>query len=1328
MNRHKIHRPTLRWVCSLQIMVFVAGTVQQALAAAQRPADRWEELFRNPPASTRPWCYWYWISDNISTAGILRDLEAMQRVGIGAALIGHIYLSDSTPGDVPLFSDAWWTAIRHALREADRFGIELGLFNCPGWSQSGGPWNPPERSMRRITYAETRIVGPGPVAVRLPVPADPPYQDLAVLAIPDPEEPVLATWNPTVITRPVVQEVHRLWDAQHETALQLPRTVDIEFSFPRATVLGSLTLYPTATEFRTEIAVFTGHSSDQLREVRRVVVDRRKLQTIVGYWPFGPVTLTWAPTTATTVRVAIRTLDGNLTASELTLSGRPVVEYFVEKQLAKMCPDALPTWDGYRWPPPPTEAADSWRLLPEQVLNLTSNFQADGVLHWVAPTGGWRVLRFGWTSTGVSNHPASPQGTGLEVDKLDRHHVAHHFDSFIGEVLRRIPPHERRALKYVVADSYETGAQNWTDDLRERFRRDLGYDPLPWWPALAGYPVGSLELSDRFLWDLRRWVADQIAREYVGGLRQMCEQHGLQLWLENYGHWGFPSEFLLYGKYAHMLGGEFWVPWRRRADELRAASSAGHIYSHRRISAEAFTSARPFEFAPADLQPVGDWVLTQGINHWVLHVVLHQPWDDRRPGVSAWFGTEFNRHTPWFSMAAPFVEYFRRSQALLQEGWPATDLAYFIGEDAPVMTGITEPPPPEGYDYDFVNADVILHHFTIRNGRWTLPNGHSYALLVLPPSDAMRPQVLQRIRDLVRQGGVLYGPPPRRSPSLQNYPAADAEVRTLAVELWGNTPSSGSTARVARSVGRGRVFYGGSLQDILSQIHARPVVRDLNGLDWAARRSPEGSIVFLVNTAHRTTHAAPWFPVRGLTPEIWDPLTGQRGVAPVVRHEADGVRVGLALPPHSSVLVVFRTHATPSARSAVTLTHDGRQLLTADPSRIERSSIPFDPVRVAGTFTYEVWAEPHACIQLPVAPTTRGTFLHLTNNWVLYPEHGGRFGDPDTEAGVGLSIGRNGIAVYEHGANYFVPTLVYAIEVTGRSHVVVVYDSGRPHLYLDGKKVASGIPSARNAHPSVGVPTAPPPFFAGHANSIHVWPAALDASEIEQRAAREPMAISEDAVRYFPHAQPAGTWVAVFPGRYELETSEDRTLSCIVPELPVAKLDGPWSVEFPAGSGAPRSCTWTSLLPLNEHTNAAVRYFAGTLTYRHTLIWTGAHEWVELDLGDLRDTAEVRLNDQPLGIVWKPPYRLDVTRAIRSGTNELVVTVAVGWRNRILGHLRYPQGLPDAGPDAQPVFLTATPRGWKPDAPLSPAGLIGPVLLRGGQVLRFDSAAQRPRP
>ena len=191
---------------------------------------------------------------------------------------------------------------------------------------------------------------------------------------------------------------------------------------------------------------------------------------------------------------------------------------------------------------------------PDEVIDLSNKLDKNGMLNWDAPAGDWTIMRMGMTPTGTKNAPAAPQGAGYEIDKMNSDLAQYHFDNFVGELLKRIPEESKSAFKYVVADSYEQGSQNWTDGYEVKFKEKYGYDPVPFLPVLSGRIVGSVEVSERFLWDLRRSVADDVAYEYVGGLRKASNKHNLKVWLENYGHWGFPGEFMMYGGQSDLIG------------------------------------------------------------------------------------------------------------------------------------------------------------------------------------------------------------------------------------------------------------------------------------------------------------------------------------------------------------------------------------------------------------------------------------------------------------------------------------------------------------------------------------------------------------------------------------------------------------------------------------------------------------------------------------------------------------------------------------------------------------------------------------------------------
>lgn len=864
-----------------------------AAVAAQHASV--QKSFSAPPDSIKPSVYWYWMSDNISEEGVKKDLSAMAEAGIGRAFIGNIgYEPKIVPyGKVKLFSDEWMKITRTAIRTATEKGIEIGLFNSPGWSQSGGPWIQPSQSMRYLAGETLRVKGPRKISLQIPAPGDD-FQDVAVIAFPAPAEDADDISKHQLKITPALQQ---LVDGDIRTGPDSVGNMNIDMEVPENFTARSLVLHINRP-YRSDVELQVREGASW-RTVTKFLFDRSNAMPQVGFRPYAPVSVAFPAVTGKAFRLVLsNSSPAGLT--EIRLSGAAMVERYEEKQLAKMFQTPLPLWNEYQWPQQAEPENNSLVIDPAKVRNISSFLGKDGTLNWDVPAGEWVIMRYGMLPTGVQNAPAPPEGTGLEIDKINRAAMQHHYDAFVGKIFNSLAPEERKALKWVVADSYETGSQNWTDGMEKAFHQRYGYDPLPWLPVLSGRIVGTAEQSNRFLWDLRRLVADRVAYEYVGGLRDVSHRDGLKLWLENYGHWGFPAEFLQYGGQADEIGGEFWNEGNLGDIECKAASSAAHIYGKNRVAAESFTAGgQAYVRYPALLKRRGDWSFTEGINHTLLHVFITQPYEDRNPGVAANFGTEFNRKNTWFSMGKAFFDYIRRCNFLLQQGKPVNDIAYFIGEDAPKMTGIRDPELPAGYSYDYINAEAILQRLSVKNGRLTLPDGMSYRLLVLPKLKTMRPEVLQKISELVKQGAVVLGPAPERSPSLENYPAADRNIHSLATAMWKN-----------RKYGNGYILSGMSMEEALAFIRLSPDVK-LEGKDvlYTHRAAKDADYYFLTNQTDKTIQIKPAFRIKGKQPEWWDAVTGKVRDLPEFTADANSTTVPLQLEAYESGFMIFRKPA-----------------------------------------------------------------------------------------------------------------------------------------------------------------------------------------------------------------------------------------------------------------------------------------------------------------------------------------------------------------------------------------------------------------------------------
>ncbi|MBC5646353.1 glycoside hydrolase family 2 [Parabacteroides sp. BX2] len=847
-----------------------------------------EQGFRSIPDSVQTGVYWYWISDNISKEGVERDLEAMKVAGINRAFIGNIGIDGIPYGDHKLLSSEWWEVLHAALKKATELNIEIGIFNSPGWSQSGGPWVKSSQAMRYLASSDTIVAGPGRMQLTLPsVGKD--EQDVCVIAYPASDKPV----------------AEKSWTINKKSG-QSSSSVLV---FDKEATVRTL-IYRVNTPFKTTAKLWVKKGGKE-ELLRQFVIDRSNPALNVGFVPYAPVVISLPETSASQFRLEMS--EEGEAAGNVTFTSSPMMERYPEKSLAKMFQTPLPMWDDYLWEKQPAVSDASLMVSPDAIKNVTE-FSKNGVLDWEVPEGKWVIRRMAMLPTGVTNSPAAPEATGPEIDKMSKKHVAFHFDAFIGDILKRIPEADRKTFKVVVQDSYETGGQNWTDDMISVFKERYGYDPVPYLPVLEGTVVGNPDISDRFLWDLRRLIADRVSYDYVGGLRDVCHQHGLTTWLENYGHWGFPGEFLQYGGQSDEIAGEFWSEGSLGDIENRAASSCGHIYGKRRVWAESFTSGGPaFGRYPYQMKQRGDRFFTEGINSSLLHVYIHQPFEDREPGLDAWFGNEFNRKNTWFSQMDVFTGYLKRCNFMLQRGDYVADVAYFIGEDAPKMTGICTPELPAGYSFDYINGEVLLQRASVEDGRIVLPSGMKYRLLVLPQLETMRPEILQKIKELLQAGACVIGPAPKYSPSLSDYPAADRKVQALASELWGDQTES------VRTIGKGRLFMPAtSLQPVLEALNVKPDMRVNSGTPvlFIHRATDEGDIYFISNQSENPVDINPSFRVAGKLPELWNPLTAEIRLLPEFTC-ADGVTtVPVRLEGFESSFIIFRKKGTPSKTTA----------------------------------------------------------------------------------------------------------------------------------------------------------------------------------------------------------------------------------------------------------------------------------------------------------------------------------------------------------------------------------------------------------------------------
>jgi hypothetical protein len=890
----------------------------------------------------------------------------------------------------------WKDAFRYAVEMADRLGLEMAIASSPGWSETGGPWVKPEQAMKKLVWSQVRIQGGTKFAGVLPKPpsvtgpfqnvphreeipglgtsaAPPPeyYGDTAVVAYRLPAAGSQSQPAATVTSSGGPIDPGLLSDGDLTKGVKIAIGADggwLQLQYSAPLTIQAVTLARPATGMFMSGAALTFRleSSDDGQSFRTVadLPSTRVAQQTVSFPPvrarYFRLRIQSAPAAgmfggfepAPGVDLGVfGALAGGgarreAEVNEFVLHTDPRVHRFEEKAGFGLVPDY------YAIATPSGDARDA--VNPAEVVDLTGRMKPDGSLEWTPPDGRWVVLRLGYSLTGTTNHPATAEATGLEVDKLDRLAVKSYIDTYLGTYLETVGPQMmgRHGIRALLTDSIEVGAYNWTPDLPAQFKRLRGYDPGPFLPALTGVVVGSAERSDQFLWDFRRTLAELTAQSHYGQIAASAHERGLTYYGESLeGTRVSIGDDMEMRQNADIPMSAMWTyspakgPRSNYVVDILGAASVAHIYGQNLVAAESMTSALvPWGFSPRILKPIIDMEFSLGVNRPVIHTSVHQPLADKKPGLTLMiFGQYFNRNETWAEQAAPWVTYIARNAHMLQQGKFAADVAYFYGEEAPLSglygEGSALPKDlPAGCGFDFVNSDVILHQLSAANGAIETGSGMRYRVLYLGGSSRrMTLPVLRKIRDLVNAGAVVVGGRPTGSPSMADDPA---EFAAIADALWGGR------------TGKGRVIAGADVNQALGSLGA---VRDFDYDEAGAerdvmfvhRRLPDGEIYFLSNKSEhpQTIHAA--FRVSGKRPELWHADSGT--TEPVSYNIDNGrTRVLLRLDGNESVFVVFRSptsapSGTVPARSEKTLTRlDGTWEVRFAPNPGAPATVAFD--------------------------------------------------------------------------------------------------------------------------------------------------------------------------------------------------------------------------------------------------------------------------------------------------------------------------------------------------------------------------------------------------
>jgi len=931
MKKHFKNNPK-RFVILSILLLSLAG---MALVTCKSPSTEaivdFENGFLNPPQNSKPRIWWHWMNGNITREGIKADLEWLNRVGFGG--FQSFDAGMATPQIVEkrliYMTPEWKDAFFYTTKLADSLGFEMSIAGSPGWSESGGPWVKPAQAMKKLVWSEIRIKGVHPFTGTLTKPPTSTgtfqniangeskkeyYADAAVVAYRVPENDIpISELKPKVTSSSGKFDITVLSDGDLAKTKFLPATPPsdkswIQFEFSKPETFQSITVVVGGNRGRSNQALEISDDGLQFKTVLDIKSGRAPQNTI-----------TFSPTTARYFRVTFTTLATQATPvgiqiAELVLHSVARVNRFEEKAAFSTATDLATALT------PTINAAEA--ISKADVVDLTSKMQPDGTLNWTPPAGRWIVLRLGYSLTGKTNHPASPEATGLEVDKLNADYVKAYLNNYLDQYKDATGGlMGQKGLQYVIFDSWEAGVQNWTDKMITEFNTRRGYDIIPWLPVLTGHIVESAEASDQFLWDFRKTIADLTAENHYDQLTTLLHERGMGSYIEAHeGGRALIADGMEVKRKADIPMSALWTPNTvvggkirtvYKAD-VRESASVAHIYGQNLVAAESMTSVgSPWAWSPESLKPTADMEFANGVNRIVQSVSVHSPSNDKIPGLSLGpYGLWTNRHDTWAEQAKPWLTYLARSSYMLQQGKFISDVAYFYGEDNNItaLFGNKLPDVPSSYNYDFVNADIVVNVLSVNKGQIITPSGMSYRVLALDAnSKYMSLPVLLKISTMVKAGAVIVGEKPVGTPSLSDD---QAEFKTIVNELWTNEKGE-------NSIGKGKVYAGQTIAEVLTSLKITPDFeytkpQSNTELLFVHRKLDDIDIYWVNNRNNRVEDIETTFRVNGKAAEIWHPETGL--IEEASYNIAEGrTTVPLRMEPNDAVFVVFRKKAKGSS-------------------------------------------------------------------------------------------------------------------------------------------------------------------------------------------------------------------------------------------------------------------------------------------------------------------------------------------------------------------------------------------------------------------------------
>lgn len=929
-----------------------------------RQSSSLEKDFLNPPDTARPWIFWYWINGAVTKEGITADLEAMKEIGLEGACLMPIRDSSRVqymPNTVLQLSEQWWTMLQFAMEEADRLNLKLGMHISDGFALAGGPWITPEMSMQKVVYSETLTEGGLIENLRLKQPETPLdyYRDIAVYALPAPDMASSASLQPKVSSS-LQEDLSFLLDGSGRFKAKDPCW--IQYSFDKPFTARSLTIVTKGNNFQAHrLRVAVSEDGKNFRDLKQLRPARRGWQdtdadatyalpeTTAGYFRFY-----WSPegTEPAAEDIDAAKWKPELSLTQIKLNSRPLIENFEGKS-------------GVVWRLSQRNTDKELSLAncvqPENIINISDKMDESGLISQVdLPSGRWLILRMGHTSTAHENETGGG-ARGLECDKFNPEAVKLQFDNWFGAAFQHIDKKLlSRVLTNMHSDSWECGSQNWTARFAEEFQARRSYDLLPFLPLYAGIPIGSAELSESVLLDIRLTITELINEVFFKTMHDLAREHNCVFSSECVSP-TMLSDGMLHYQNVDLPMAEYWFdsPTHDKPNDMADAISAAHIYGKNIVQAEAFTQLRgEWNEHPRMIKTLGDFNMAQGVNKLFFHVYCHHPFVNTYPGMTLdGIGLFMQRGQTWWPYAGEWINYINRCQAMLQQGVPTNDIAVFTGEELPrravlpdrlmaslpglfgqesvalerermqnagAPTQLTSVnvrasanmykadqwiDPLRGYKYDSFNQDAFLRLARVENARMVMPGGASYRIVVFPLPHQMAPdsgfmslEVARKIKEL-QEGGVLVLLPeqmPIAVPSYHQNEQKSKELTQLCQGIWAEAQRNHCILPFQ--------------EDNFDRFGLEADIRfkdaqggDIHSIAWNHRKIGEQDLWFLSNQIDSTMVLDVSLRAEGRIPEWWDPQTAEINEINQWRIEKGRTRLSLELAPAQSGFIVLRT-------------------------------------------------------------------------------------------------------------------------------------------------------------------------------------------------------------------------------------------------------------------------------------------------------------------------------------------------------------------------------------------------------------------------------------